>query len=275
MSSILPKGKLGIARINPKISLFYGPPKVGKTKKLAELDNCLVLDTEKGAEPFEMMRVPISSISGGTGWKDETRTELAFTSADAVYNDILQQGMEALKSLPPGVKPKPPYKRIAIDTIDRFEDFCEAEATRKFLNTPIGKGMLEKGTITGKSVLEMPQGGGYFYLRNEFMDQINRFSSICEHLILIAHIREKNIMKGDVLVSTSDISLTGKLAPIVCGAADVIGFVYHDAKEGTMVSFENYAGGVMGARFPRLAGKRMPFDWSKIYLPEGTPVSEA
>ena len=34
---------------NPKIMLLYGAPKVGKTTTLSQLDDCLIVDTEKGS----------------------------------------------------------------------------------------------------------------------------------------------------------------------------------------------------------------------------------
>ena len=33
--------------------LLYGPPKVGKTTMLSKLDDCLIIDTEKGAKMVE------------------------------------------------------------------------------------------------------------------------------------------------------------------------------------------------------------------------------
>ena len=39
--------------VNPKILLLYGPPKVGKTNMLSQLDNCLVIDTERGSHMLE------------------------------------------------------------------------------------------------------------------------------------------------------------------------------------------------------------------------------
>lgn len=246
-------------RINPRISIFYGVPKIGKTTELANLPGCLILDTERGTELITAMKVPISSISGPTSYKENG--EIDFTSIDAVYNSILQKGIDEFKLT--GKKPRPPYKYLAVDTIDKLEDYCEITATQKYKQTIIGK------SFQGRSVLELAQGGGYYHLRNEVIEQIDRLSMICEHLILVSHIKDKVLNKGGLDVSMTDIALTGKLGQIVCAKADVIGYMYREpGKDGLQVSFETYENSTMGARVPRLAGKRMKLDWNEIFLPD-------
>jgi predicted AAA+ superfamily ATPase len=38
---------------NPKVMLLYGAPKVGKTTALSQLEDCLIIDTEQGANMVE------------------------------------------------------------------------------------------------------------------------------------------------------------------------------------------------------------------------------
>ena len=45
---MLKKAKRKPISQNPGILLLYGPPKVGKTTMLSQLDDCLILDTENG-----------------------------------------------------------------------------------------------------------------------------------------------------------------------------------------------------------------------------------
>ncbi len=256
---ILPTAKAAATRVNPRISVFYGPPKIGKTTKLAELESCLILDGEKGADTVESMRVPVNSTTGPTIHNPDGST--AFTSVDAVIAGIEAIGMAEFEKTQK--MPKPPYKYLAVDTIDKLEEFCEVSATAKYKASTIGK------NFTGKSVLELPDGGGYYHLRNEVVEYIDRLAMVCEHLILISHVRDKKLDKGGVAVEVKDIALAGKLAKIVCAKADVIGFVYRTpGNKDLMVSFETYEDSTMGARFPRLAGQKMPFDWSKIFLTE-------
>ena len=39
--------------INPQLLLLYGAPKVGKTTMLSKLNDCLIIDTERGANMLE------------------------------------------------------------------------------------------------------------------------------------------------------------------------------------------------------------------------------
>lgn len=264
MQGILPQSRLAATRINPRISLFYGLPKVGKTTEVAKLEECLILDAERGAEALDVMRVPVNSISGPTVHNQDG--SLAFTSIDSVFNEIMKIGIAEFEKT--GKKPKPPYKYLAMDTLDKLEDFCEVTATEKYKASVIGQ------KFEGKSVIELPQGAGYYHLRNEVLGYVDKLASICEHLILVSHIKEKLLNKGGIEVSVRDISLTGKLGSMVAAKADVIGYMYREpGKEGVQVSFETTENGVMGARFRRLAGQKFPMDWSRIFLPEPATAS--
>jgi DNA polymerase III delta prime subunit len=79
---------------NPKTLLLYGAPKVGKTTALSQLDNCLILDTEGGANMIEGY---IESVNN--------REELIKVLKEA------QEGHE--------------YKYVAIDTIDKIATWAE------------------------------------------------------------------------------------------------------------------------------------------------------
>lgn len=241
-------------------------PKVGKTDILTKLPSCLILDAEKGAETGTNTRIPITSISGATKWLEPEPADgpkLLYTSIDQVYTDICADGAAQAAAKQ---RVQFPYRRIALDTIDKIEDMCEITATEKYKKTTIGKSFNEN------SVLELPNGGGYYHLRNEVILKINTMASVCETLIIISHIKEKLLNKGGIDVSSTDISLTGKLGGMVCALADAIGYLYRDGNK-LMVSFETNNNAIMGARFARLAGQRFEMDWSKIFLDEAEIVS--
>lgn len=256
MSGILPAGKTPATRLNPRILLFYGMPKVGKTTEMAKLEGNLILDAERGTELIDAMRIPINSISGSTTMTETG--EVAFTSIDSVVYEIMKQAQEEFVAT--GKKPKPPYKYITMDTVDKLEEMCEVTATAKYKSTAMGK------SFDGKSVIELPNGAGYYHLRNEVLLQISNLSRICEHLILVSHVKDKVLNKGGIDVSSMDISLTGKLGQIVAAQCDVIGYMYREPKKPLMVSFETQENTTMGARVPRLAGLRVPFDWNTIFI---------
>lgn len=247
MSIVLPENRLAATRTNPKILLLYGLPKVGKTDSLVSLDNCLILDLEGGAEMYEALRVQVRSI------KD--------------IDDVIALIMEKGKAN----GGKYPYKYIAVDTISKLEDYAEVAATTKYKATTIGK------TFKESSVLELPKGGGYYHLRNEVILNIDRLSRVCQHLILIAHVKEKLMDKAGVETTQRDIDLSGKLSGIVSAKADAIGYMYRDDSQGgkLMVSFKTPENVIMGARFPHLRGQLFPFDWDKIFLPNNVSAETA
>jgi hypothetical protein len=259
MSGILPTKPVKATRINPKIILFYGIPKVGKTKILSDLTDCLTLDTEGGAEMYDMLRLPIKSISGPTKLAEDGTVQ-----STSINEFIKDMNAEAARQTAAKEQLRFPYKYIAVDTIDKLEDYCEIAATAIYKSTTIGK------NFDGKSVLDLPNGAGYYHLRNEVLRVIDQLTMYCKHLILISHVKEKTLDKGGVAISYNDISLTGKLGSIVCAKCDGIGYLFRQPGKPLMVSFETFESSVMGARFSHLAGQKFEFSWDKIFIPEPT-----
>ena len=99
---------------NPKTLLLYGAPKVGKTTALSQLDDCLIIDTEGGANMIE-----------GYVETANNREELI---------KILQEAQDGHE-----------YKYVAIDTIDRIATWaeqavCEEESVSAVQDLAFGKG---------------------------------------------------------------------------------------------------------------------------------------
>ena len=99
---------------NPKTMLLYGAPKVGKTTALSQLDDCLIIDTEGGANMIEGYVHSINS-----------RKELI---------ELLKQAQEGHE-----------YKYVAIDTIDKIATWaeqavCEEENVSAVQDLAFGKG---------------------------------------------------------------------------------------------------------------------------------------
>ncbi len=238
-------------RIGPKVIVLYSLPKVGKTGELVELaavKDCLIIDSEFGTETYDTTKVLIRSTEDLVN----------------VVNSIKARGAENAKAGKKGMDLFP-YQFIALDTLDKFEEYAEKSATIKYINSKMNSNgkFQEKGY---KSVLELPEGGGYYYLRNEVMEHIELLGSVCPYLILIVHVKEKLMLdKANQDVKVNDISLTGKLAGMVCAAADAIGYMYRTSKGELRISFQTYDGAIMGARQKFLAGKDLPFDWKTIY----------
>lgn len=252
MALTLPTEPVKATRTSPKVLILYSLPKVGKTYELSKLPGCLILDAEGGAEGYDCLRFSINS------------------SADilAVRDEILRIGEQRFKSGKTGDNIFP-YQFIALDTADKIEEFADYSATEKYkkgrLN--LNKKFEEKGYT---SVTELPEGGGYYYLRNEMMELINAIAAVCPRLIITCHVKDKKIIdkKGETIV-VSDLSLIGKMGSILCSKSDAIGYMYRSqSKENLgelMVSFETYESAVMGARQKYLAGQKMPFSWATLY----------
>lgn len=216
--------------VNPRTLVIYGPPKVGKTTALAQLPNCLIVDLEDGTDYVEAMSVKVHTIQ-------ELR-ELA--------SALLQK--------------QPRYEFIAIDTVSKLEDWAEELATQNYKNSTIGK------SFDGTSVLQLPKGAGYLWLRLAFAELVGLFSHCCgKGLILVGHIRDKDLDKPGIEVSAKDIDLTGKIRNIICSQADSVGYVYRKDNK-MMISFVTSETVNCGSRCEHIKGKNMELDWTKIYI---------
>ena len=112
----LTKEKRKAVSVNPSTLLLYGAPKVGKTTMLSQLDDCLIIDTEKGSRMIE-------------GYIQEVNSR-----------DELIETLIAIKESK-DVK----YKYIAIDTIDKVAEWaerrvCEEESVNSIADLAFGKG---------------------------------------------------------------------------------------------------------------------------------------
>ena len=117
---------------DPKVMLLYGAPKVGKTTALSQLEDCLIIDTEQGAN---MVEGYIESVNN--------REELITLLRKA------QEGHD--------------YKYVAIDTIDKVAEWaeeavCSEEQVSAVQDLAFGKGFAmvrEKVLNTVKAVKQI------------------------------------------------------------------------------------------------------------------------
>ena len=122
----------------------------------------------------------------------------------------------------------------------------------------------------------LPQGAGYTYLRKAVREMIDMFKPFCETLILVAHVKDKQIRKDGQEMSEMSVDLAGKLGDIICGEADAIGYIYREGRN-TIVSFEGGDSTIKEARPLHLRGKKLvvatsdennnvTVDMSKIFI---------
>jgi DNA polymerase III delta prime subunit len=213
---------------SPRILILYGPPKVGKTTLAATILNTfsppgLLLDIEDGSDFVSAIKLKL-----------ENPLQLKpFVSLCQSKNK--------------------PYPIIAIDTLDHLEQWAEQEATRRFKQTIMGK------NFTENSVLDLPKGGGHYYLRNCFNEFFNDLASCAQYVIFLAHIKDKFINIDGKEVSAADLDLIGKIRNISCANADAIGRVFRDKDGKLFVSFSTTEVSQCGTRCPHLRGKTFQF----------------
>ena len=229
----LPKTIVKASRKSPKNMVIYGPPKIGKTTMLSKLDNCLIIDLEDGSDMVDALKVKVNNLS----------------MLATIGKEIIQE--------------QRPYKYVAIDTISKLEEWCEVEGKRIYMKTPMGKNFEQKNP--GASVLSLPNGAGYLYLRIAYKQWIDRLNLLADHIILVGHLKDKMLEKKGKEVAVKDLDLTGKIKQITCAGADAIGYIFRENEE-TMISFNSLDDVTAGSRCDHLKGQTMPFEWNKIFI---------
>lgn len=236
MAIILPRELIPATTGSPRILTLYGPPKVGKTTIVSVLPDALLLDLEDGSDFVTAMKLKLQNPLQIKPFVDEV------------------------------IKAGRPYKYLIIDTIDKLEEWAEIEATREYKASIKGK------TFTGNSVLELPQGGGYFYLRETFRKFFNLLYTAAPRIIYIGHVRDKVIDGTGTDVTSKDLDLTNKIRILVCKLSDAIGHIYRDSKGNLLCNFTTTDISNCGSRCAHLRGKVINFsspvkleDWKAIY----------
>jgi len=242
MTLKLPTQTVPASTSNPRLLMMYSTPKAGKTTILAGLKNCLLVDLERGADFVDAMKVDGSDL------------------------EKLRAIIEALNK---GHK----YDYIALDPITRLEDIVLPKARAMYRASPQGKSFPANGHI-----LHLPQGAGYFWLRQAFEEVISAFKNVAPTLILSGHLREKMLEKGGKEVTHQEIDLTGKLRSIMSAHADAIGLLYRRDNQGILSFVRKGEEVISGARPLHLRDKEIIISdlnddgsvtthWDRVFLP--------
>jgi len=213
---------------DPRILVLYGPPKVGKTTVLSQLDSCYVLDTEEGSNMLSGYYHGINSLA-------ELKEFIESAQADPEFSTR--------------------HKYLALDTIDKLEDWIVKALCEKY-------GATHLGDIEGF-------GAGYAYLRENMMAYIQTLKSLTPHLILIGHRKLAAIhnKEGVDIVSPESLDLIGKVKTQISSDADAIGYMMRDAEtEELIVSFKSGQALEAGTRCEHIKGQILPFNWNSIYI---------
>ena len=223
--------------------VLFGFPKSGKSSAVASLDDNLIIDLEDGYRALDVMTLPAKNIQD------------IFAIKAALDKKMNETGKKV-------------YTYITIDNATRLEEMSLLYAAALYRKTAMGQswGYLRdnNGIVIkkdGKPVPDpkadvrlLPNGGGYLYLRNALKEVIHMFQPYCQTLILVCHVKDKQIQMNGEESSKLAVDLAGKLGDIICGEADAVGFVYREGNK-TYISFEGGAGDIREARPLHLRGR--------------------
>lgn len=184
---VLPTERRKATDYNPRLMVLFGKPKCGKSTIMASIDNNLIIDLEDGYRALDVMAVQARSA-----------------------NDIFEiRSLIAQKNKENDNKPF--YRFITIDNATRLEEFSLVYAAALYRRTPMGASYGYKkdkiGNILKDSngnkiidpkadVRQLPNGAGYLYVRNALKEMINMFKPLCDTLILVCHVKDKQIKFG-------------------------------------------------------------------------------
>lgn len=208
----LPTSKTKASLTDPGKLIIYSKPKTGKTSLLAELENNLIIDLENGTDYYDAMRVKITNV---------------------------QELMDLIKSIIAAGKP---YKYITLDTLTKLEDIALPYALTLYKQTPMGK------SFVGNNILDLPNGGGYKYLRDAMTNLLNAIYKCSDRVILLGHLKTTNLEKDGKEVSAKELDLTGKIKSMVSADVDAIGLLYRGANNQNILSFKTTDEVICGAR---------------------------
>jgi len=256
---VLPTKKVAASHKSPKNLILFSKPKVGKTKVLAQLEDCLILDLESGSDYVDAMKVKASSVE-----------------------EIKKIGEAILKA-------DKPYKYVAVDTITALEEICIPYAEKIYSKTSMGKnwfkaiededGKRKLAPDSGKAmygnILNMPNGAGYAYLREAFTKIIEYIKTWAPRVILVGHVKDVMLEKNGADFNALDLDLTGKLKRITSSQSDAIGYLYRKGSQ-NILSFKTTDDVACGARPDHLRNKEIVLSdlsedeysthWDQIYI---------
>jgi len=134
----LPLEKVKATSQSPSNLIIFSKPKTGKTTLFASLENCLILDLENGADYIDAIKLKASSV-------------------------------EEIKHIGKAIKDAGnPYDYVAIDTITALEEMCIPYAEELYSRTPMGKSWFTSAKAQYGTIISLPNGAGYYWLREAF-----------------------------------------------------------------------------------------------------------
>jgi hypothetical protein len=203
---------------------------------MASLDNNLIIDLEDGYRALDVMCIQARSAND------------IFQIKAAIEQKNQENGGNF-------------YRFITIDNATRLEEMSLIYAAHLYRQTSMGQSWGYKKDRIGNILMEnrkkvidpkadvrqLPNGAGYLYLRQALKEMVNMFKPLCDTLILVCHVKDKQIKKNDEETSEMAVDLAGKTGDIICGEADAIGYVSRQENK-TILSFKGGDNNIRGSR---------------------------
>lgn len=252
----LPTQKIKATHKSPKNLIIFSKPKVGKTELLAQLDNCLILDLEDGSDFVDALKVKASSV--------EDINEIGKKLAAMDHK----------------------YDYVAIDTMTALEQFCIPYGEVIYSRTPMGKNWFKKDAQTKKlskasgkvmygSIINLPNGAGYMYLREAFAKMIGYIKTWAPRIIQVCHVKDILLDKDGTEFNVMDLNLTGNIKRTTAAQSDAIGYIYRKGNQNIM-TFKTVDDTTCGARPEHLRNAEIVISemkedglvthWDKVYI---------
>lgn len=231
---------------SPKNLIIFSKPKVGKTTLLSELENCLILDLEDGTDYVDAIKLKAKSV-------------------------------EDIKAIGKAIKEANyPYQYVAVDTITALEEMCIPLAEDMYSKSSMGKNWFTDGKPKYGTILNMPNGAGYPWLREAFTKVVDYIKTWAPRVILVGHVKDVVLEKNGSEVNALDLDLTGKLKRITSSQSDAIGYLYRKGNK-NILSFKTSDEISCGARPEHLRNQevvlselgednKIKISWNNIYI---------
>ena len=243
---VLPTKKVAAESKSPKNLIIFSKPKVGKTTLLSQLENCLILDLEDGTDYVDAMKIKAKSI-------DDIR---------AIGKAIKEAGN--------------PYQYVAVDTITALEEMCIPYAEDLYSKSSMGKNWFTEGKPKYGTILNMPNGAGYPWLREAFTKVVDYIKAWAPRVILVGHVKDVVLDKNGSEFNSLDLDLTGKLKRITSSQSDAIGYLYRKGNK-NVLSFKTTDEVCCGARPEHLRNQEIVLseisedntvqvNWNNVYI---------
>ena len=144
------------------------------------------------------------------------------------------------------------FEFIALDTVTALEEIATDYAAIKYKQTNMGKNW--EGS--GKDILKLPNGSGYFYLREAMQEIIGWFKKVSKNLILTGHVKDKMLNEFGTELNIKALDLSGKISTILAADSDAMCYIYRDPETGKLLAnFGDMNSVLCGSRLEELSGK--------------------